>query len=75
MIGFKKKKNKGPFWTNSICESEIKRVLDYLKKISKNEWHKMLIKYKLNLLKIDNNNNSFKNILKKEKMEHCLKKI
>lgn len=70
-----KKKNKGPFWTNSTSESEIKRVLDYLKKISKYEWHKILIKHKLNLIKIDNNNNIFKNILKKEKMEHCLKKI
>ena len=51
MIGWEKKKNSGPFWTNRLTKFNIKKILDFLTQSSNSEWMKELNKYKLSVIK------------------------
>ena len=68
----RKKAISGPFWSNKFNQNEIKRILDYLIAINNEEWNRIRELNSKNLINLDNNNNKFIQLMKKEGMKDCL---
>ncbi len=49
----------GPFWTNHRDEKEVKRIMDYLCKVSDQEFEETWQQYKLELMDYDSGNTRF----------------
>ena len=53
----------GPFWTNQASESEVNRILDYLRAISDEHWATEIAPYNESLMAYQPGNPVFKNLL------------
>ena len=64
---------KGIFWTNECNINEMKRIMEFLLKISDEEWFQFSSPFTNKLMAYDNNNSIFLNILNKITKEYVQK--
>ena len=57
--------NQGLFWINYVNKKKMYLILDKIYSCSINNWKKIYVPYKKNILQYDKNNNTFKIIIKK----------
>jgi len=56
--------DKGPFWTNHADEREVKRVMDYITKVTDEEWEQSIQCYIRELMQYDPGNTRFLKLMR-----------
>lgn len=53
----------GPMWTDTVTETEVKRIMDFLLTASQEEWNEIYRKYRVEIMDFDMNNSQLVNLL------------